>query len=171
MALDFGGLFPQRSHVEGTSPDTYDINWDGALTQNITNALAVDSFTTNHTNTGSILSFYDSDSSSTYWQWHATGEGEEISTIVLDLGQEVYVHNTIMNFGLDEGNGTDVIITTYYSSDKSSWTQIDTDTYTSNTLKNFDHYLIGKKFRYLRIVGETNISAGYIRLYRLRLIR
>lgn len=170
MTWDWGGLFSDRQQFEGSSPDTFDISWLFALTQNITKALAFDTYTLNHTETGSIFGFYD-ESTTTYLKWNGTAAAQEISTIILDLGFEAHVHSTMFSFGLDSAVAENTIITTSYSSDKSSWTQIDTDTHTSSSESTYDHFLTATSYRYLRIVGETNAQNGNVKIYKMRLIR
>ena len=170
MPYDWGGIFPSRQQIEGSSPDTFDIGWLYQLTQNITKALAFDTYTLNHLETGSIFNFFD-ESTSTSLKWNGTAAAQETSTIILDLGIETHVHSTMFSFGLDCAVAENTKVTTSYSSDKSSWTQIDTDTHTAATESIYDHFLTATSFRYLKIVGETNAANGNVKLYKMRLIR
>ncbi len=171
MALETGrdSIFGARTQVEGTTPDNHDINWTEALTQDITNALAIDTYTLNHSSeSGSIFNIYDT-SLTTFLQW-ADASGAT-SILILDLGIDTFVHSLIMNFILDSATTEDTTILTEYSSDKTNWTTIDTDT-RNGSPKSYDHFLTATKLRYLRITGTTNAGSGAaVKINRLRLIR
>ena len=123
------GMFTgPRQGIDVTSKDW---PFSDALTQNIAKALAVQTYTLNHTATNSIFNIYDG-SVSTYLQWYTTDTASRTTTLILDLGQIVDVHNTLLNLYIradsQVGNNTDLSITSSYSLDNASYTTIGTTT-------------------------------------------
>ena len=122
MVLDIpGNLFGDRDQVEGTSPSTYDIDWTEERTQDISKALAMHilTFGTSHTvNGGAFLNATDEDLT-TKWNLGNINVGATTTTIILDLGVDIHVHNTIMLLALDAGAiSLDNTVTTSYSSEE-----------------------------------------------------
>lgn len=180
MVLDIpGNLFGDRNFTEGVSPETRPISRSEDLTQNISRALAVKTYTLNHTATNTIQNIYD-DSRTSYLQWQITTKASATTTLILDLGKEVFVHNTLIfaQIGTGAGSDADVTITTSYSSDDSSYTQIDTDTINASAVAqtlDVDHFLTAKSYRYLKIVfnsqGEDDTQDRTLKLYEVLLVR
>lgn len=160
-------LFPRREFLEGASPEKYDINWTDALTQDITNALAVHTYTLNHTETGNLFNIFDPDLTNNL-QWAGANV---TTTLILDLGLIAFVHSVLI--ALSTGGGAvNKVITTSYSENNVDYIQIDTDTNAADPELSYVHSLIGKKLRYIKIVFTSgNAANAFMQFDRIRLIR
>ncbi|MFW6172489.1 MAG: hypothetical protein ACOC5T_01975 [Elusimicrobiota bacterium] len=167
LEISEDSLFPKRQQIEGTTPAKYEIGWTEQLTQNISRSLAIDTFTLaeNTTKENSFLQIFDQDTT-TYIKLTNDAGDEETTTIILDLGIVTRVHSTILEFTLSNNTVvTKNTVTTYYSSDKTNWTQIDTDNYNGSSSSAITHYLTATTYRYLKITHTTEADTHQSNLY------
>ena len=90
-----------------------------------------------------------------------TSNVTKTSTLVLDLGNKQKVHSTILSFRWTTPNGGgEVTVTFEHSDDKSTWTQISSDTEdAANADSSFTSSIEDTAYRYLRIKMSTKSSA------------
>jgi len=157
-------IFEPRNMIEGLSPSSIDVGRADDLTQSIVDAAGINTYTLAHTATNSIMSIYSTDLTE-YLLWDSPATpATYTTTLILDLGKRVYVHNTIIHFSMVMGaaSAADRSVTTSYSNDNINFTQIDSVSLSdSNTTEiYYDHKLTKTRYRYLKIVYSTTHTSG-----------
>jgi len=166
MGLTFG-LFT-RSDVRDTATEIQTID--------ISNSLAIDTYTLNHTESKNFFDLTDG-SSSTYKQWSSALAALKTTTIIFDLGTITKVHSTMYYYKMEKPGGSSSstsTLTVSHSKDKVSWTEMSTESKSGTTYsEEYENYAALTKYRYLKFVLTTTNDAiiKTTKIFRIRLIK
>jgi hypothetical protein len=125
-------------------------------------------FTLNHDQTNSILTLFDNDST-TYYQLSGNVAGNKITTIILDFGKVLQIRGFILSFSFDAQTASSKTVTSSFSQDGSTYTQIATTT-NDGTLKFYDHLGVINQCRYIKIVLNSSEIGNTTKFYQLMTI-